>query len=120
MMGERVAVLRRAEAGRDAMGEPVYTWSAETVDGCLVRPLAGSDMEDPVRPDGITAEYSIAFPKAYTASMAPLAHARVALVGRGMDPSDADAALIVSGYPDVTHPCPTAWDVVAKVGRAHG
>lgn len=102
------------------MGEPVWEWGHETVDGCLVRPLAGSDLEDAMRPDGVRVEYSVALPKAYTSSMAPLAHARVALVDRGMDPSDAEAALRVSGSPDVTRPCPTKWDVIAEVGRVYG
>lgn len=106
--------------GRDEMGEPVWEWDAETVDNCLVRPLSGSDIDEPERPDGVAAEYSVALPKAYTATMAPLRHARVALVDRGMDPMDAEAALRVSGSPDVTRPCPTPWDVLAKVGRVHG
>ena len=119
-MGERVVVLRRREAGRDAMGEPVWEWDAEEVDGYLVRPLAGSDVPSADRPDGVTAEYAVALPKSYTAAMAPLRHARVALVERGMDPSDAESALLVSGSPDVTRPCPTRWDVIAEVGRTHG
>lgn len=120
MRGECVAVLRRERVGVDAMGEPVYGWSSEEVEGCLVRPLSGGDLGDAKRPDGVVAEYSVALPKAYTASMVPLRHARVALVERGMDPSDADAALRVSGSPDVTRPCPTAWDVVLEAGRVHG
>lgn len=122
-MGERVAVLRRREEGRDAMGEPVWGWDSEEVAGCLVRPLAGSDPDASgglPRPDGVTAEYAVAFPKGYTATMAPLRHARVALVERGMDAGDADSALMVSGSPDVTRPCPTRWDVIAEVGRMHG
>ena len=102
------------------MGEPTYGWGAETVGNCLVRPLPGSDLADALRPDGVRVQYSVALPKEYTATMAPLAHARVALVDRGMDPSDADAALRVSGSPDVTRPCPTAWDVVAECGRVDG
>ena len=120
MLGERVAVLRRSMAGRDDMGEPVWEWDAETVENCLVRPLSGSDIEEVGRPDGVVAEYSVALPKSYTATMAPLRHARVALVGRGMDPADAEAALRVSGSPDVTRPCPTLWDVVLECGRAYG
>ena len=120
MLGERVAVLRRRMAGRDSMGEPVWGWAAETVDNCLVRPLSGSDVDEPERPDGVAAEYSVALPKAYTATMEPLRHARVALVDRGMDPADAEAALRVSGSPDATRPCPTAWDVVMRVGRVYG
>ena len=120
MLGERVAVLRRRMAGRDDMGEPVWGWDAETVEGVLVRPLAGSDVGEAGRPDGVRVEYSVALPKSYTATMAPLRHARVALLDRGMDPGDADAALRVSGSPDVTRPCPTSWDVIAEVGRVDG
>ena len=120
MLGERVAVLRRSMAGRDDMGEPVWEWDAETVENCLVRPLAGTDIEEAARPDGVEAEYAVALPKTYTASMAPLRHARVALVDRGMDPGDAEGALRVSGSPDVTRPCPTLWDVVLECGRAYG
>ena len=122
MLGETVAVLTRTKTGEDEMGEPVYKWSAEQVDNVLVRPLSGSDLTDPLRPDGIRVSYSLAFPKAWTAGKAPgfLAHRRVALVARGMDGNDADAALRVSGSPDRTVPCPTAWDTIAEVGRTDG
>ena len=117
MLGERVAVLRRAQAGTDAMGEPVWEWSPEFVDGCLVRPLSGSDLGQQLSPDGVLAEYSVAFPKAYAGE---LRHARVALMDRGMDADDAGAAYAVIGSPDVTRPCPTKWNRIASIGRAHG
>lgn len=122
MLGETVAVLTRTKASTDEMGEPVYEWTAETVDNVLVRPLSGSDLVDSLRPDGIQVSYSLAFPKAWTAGKLPgfLAHRRVALVARGMDAKDADSALRVSGSPDRTVPCPTAWDTVAEVGRNDG
>lgn len=122
MLGETVAVLTRRRTGEDEMGEPVYEWGSEQVENVLVRPLSGSDLTDPLRPDGIRVSYSLAFPKAWTAGKAPgfLAHRRVALVARGMDERDADAALRVSGSPDRTVPCPTAWDTIAEVGRTDG
>lgn len=122
MLGEAVAVLTRVQGGTDEMGEPVYEWTSEVVGDVLVRPLAGSDATDQLRPDGIRVEYSLAFPKSWTAGKAPgfLAHRRVALVARGMDAEDADAALRVSGSPDRTVPCPTAWDTVCEVGRSDG
>lgn len=122
MLGEMVAVLTRTKTGEDEMGEPVYEWSAEQVENVLVRPLSGSDLADSLRPDGIRVSYSLAFPKAWTAGKAPgfLTHRRVALVARGMDERDADAALRVSGSPDRTAPCPTAWDTTAEVGRTDG
>ena len=122
MLGEVVAVLTRRKTGEDEMGEPVWEWDSERVDNVLVRPLSGSDLADSLRPDGIRVSYSLAFPKAWTAGKAPgfLAHRRVALVARGMDECDADAALRVSGSPDRTTPCPTAWDTIAEVGRTDG
>lgn len=122
MLGETVAVLTRRKTGTDEMGEPVYEWSAEQVENVLVRPLSGSDLADPLRPDGIRVSYSLAFPKSWTAGKAPgfLAHRRIALVARGMDGNDADAAFRVSGSPDRTAPCPTAWDTIAEVGRTDG
>ena len=118
MMGETVVVLARSKAGEDPMGEPVYEWSPTTVGGCLVRPLSGSDVGDALRPDGVRVSYTVAFPKAYAGPS--LEHARVALVDRGMDPTDAEAAYRVSGAPDVTRPCPTRWNMCAHVGRVDG
>ena len=129
MLGETVAVLTRRKTGEDEMGEPLYEWDSERVENVLVRPLSGfvrplsgSDLADSLRPDGIRVSYSLAFPKAWTAGKAPgfLTHRRVALVARGMDERDADAALRVSGSPDRTVPCPTAWDTTAEVGRVDG
>lgn len=122
MLGETVAVLTRRKTGEDEMGEPVYEWDSERVENVLVRPFSGSDLADPLRPDGIRVSYSLAFPKAWTAGKSPgfLTHRRVALVARGMDERDADAALRVSGSPDRTTPCPTAWDTIAEVGRVDG
>lgn len=123
MKGERVAVLRRTLTGRDEMGEPEYGWTSETVENCLVKTLTSSDLgtdDEAPRPDGVKLRYRIAFPKAYTAMAEPLRGCRVALVARGMDANDADAALIVSGEPDITRPCPTAWNMLVEVGRAHG
>lgn len=120
MMGESVCVLRRRIDGRDDMGEPVYAWEPETVDDVLVRPLSAQDCEDPKRPDAVRASYTLAFPKAYTAHAAPLAHARVALVSRGMDPADAQAAYRVIGSPDIVRPCPTKWNMNVKVASANG
>lgn len=117
MTGERVAVLTRIEAGRDAMGEPVYAWVPTVVGNVLVRPLAASDASGGERPEGVAAAYRLAFPKG---AGVDLRHARVALVERGMDPDDADAAYRVIGAPDITSPCPTAWDMLAEVGRRDG
>lgn len=122
MLGETVAVLTRRKTGEDEMGEPSYTWTAETVQNVLVMPVAGTDLGELTRPDGVRVEYSLAFPKEWTTGKQPgfLAHRRVALTARGMDKEDPDSALHVSGSPDRTIPCPTAWDTIAEVGRIDG
>lgn len=120
MLGERIAVLRRTEAGTDAMGDAVYTWSAETVDGALVRPMAPSEDVDSKRPEGWRASWSIALPKSYTRSCGPLEHTRIALIGRGMDPADHESALRTVGSPARTVPCPTRWDTVVEAVEIHG
>ncbi len=120
MIGETVAVLRRVDGLPDEMGEPTATWESEEVENVLVRPLSGSDVQDAAHPDGVRAEYRLAFPKSYTATCGPMRNARVAFLDRGMDAGDAASALIVSGCPDVTRPCPTDWDMVVEVGRVYG
>ena len=117
-LGERVVVLSRRRAGEDGSGEPVWEWVPHPVDGCLVRPLAGADADDPLSPDGVDAAYSVAFPKSYGGPA--LAGCRVALVERGMSATDVDAALPVVGSPDVTRPCPTPWDTLATLGARRG
>lgn len=116
MIGERVRVLAPVAGPVDSMGEPAVSWETHDVDGCLVRPLQGSDPTETVRPDGAAALYSIAFPKTYGGP--PLEGARVLLAGRGQ--TDERMALAVIGAPDATSPCPTAWNMVAEVGRLDG
>ena len=122
MMGEAVAVLRRSGTGTDGMGEPTYEWSAETVEGCLVKPSGGSDAAEAGRPDAVSVSVSVALPKSYTAGKPPtyFEHARVALTSRGMGASDPEGALRVRGCPMRTVPCPTPWDTVLSCGRADG
>ncbi len=117
MLGETVAVLSRRKIGEDELGEPVYEWESQRVDGVLVRPVSRDDPDEPERPDGIRVQYSLAFPKSYQGPS--LEHARIALVDRGME-EDPEDALLVSGKPDVLRLCPTKWNMIAKVGRVYG
>lgn len=127
MLGEDVAVLTRRGAGEDEMGEPVWEWDSEVVHGVLVRSVEGSeltasDTAHSLRPDGLMVQYVLAFPRSWTESKpwGHLEHARVALVSRGMDASDAGSALRVAGRPDRTPESPLAWDTIAEVGRMDG
>lgn len=133
-MGETIAVLTRSEVGTDSMGEPVYAWSSELVDGALVRSLDGassvtygsglftSGVQLPAKPDGTTVQYRISFPREWTQKHVRgyLANARVALVERGMDADDWRNALRVVGAPDRTPESPLIWDMDVEVGRVDG
>lgn len=114
MLGETVKVWRKEQASTDCMGEPVYTWTAEDVDDCIVRPLAGDNLTDATRPDGVVVSYSVAFPKTYKR--------RNSLRGCKVTFRDLTEkqALHVAGAPDITKPCPTAWDTIVEVGRVDG
>lgn len=117
MLGERVAVLRPSYGPPDEMGQPTVTWETEGVAGVLVRPLQGSELADGMRPDGVRARYALSFPRGYAK---PLDRCRVALVARGMDPTDAGAAYRVTGPTDRTPQSPLRWDRTVEVGRADG
>lgn len=119
MHGETVTVYFRSGSGEDEYGDPVETVTSQTVDNVLVMPVAGDDLNDPVRPDGVRVSYRLAFPKDYTRTLAPgaLRGSSVALTGRGMVQRD---AMRVSGEPDRFKPCPTDWDMLVYVGRTDG
>lgn len=117
MLGETIAVLRPSYGEPDEMGQPAVTWSVETVEGALVRPLSGSELNDALRPDGVRVRYAVSLPKGYHGT---LGRCRVALVARGMDPADAETAYRVTGPTDETPQSPLAWDRTVEVGRADG
>lgn len=119
MLGETVTVLFASEGAVDEMGEPTQTWTPVEVPNVLVRPLTGEDETDEVRPDGVRAEYTLAFPKTASEITPRLRGARVALTDRGQE-VDADTAYRVSGAPDITRPCPTLWNATVQIGYLHG
>lgn len=114
MTGETVEVVRRVASGFDDMGDETWREESERVPGCLVRPLPPAAVDDPKRPRAARATYDVAFPKAYTATARPLRGCRVRFPERGGELLD------VVGSPDVTRPCPTAWDLVARCEATHG
>lgn len=62
--GEPVAVLRPV-AGRDELGEPTYGEpEREEVADVIVAPGSTSDLDES-RPEGVTASYTLCFPKTY-------------------------------------------------------
>lgn len=120
MIGRRVRVWRRSQSGEDDMGEPVWSWSHEDVDGVAVRPATAADLANGgIRPDGTQVAFYLAFPAAYSAS---LRRCRVSLTSApwSMDGDDPDSALVVVGDPQPTAPCPTPWNRIVEVARADG
>lgn len=125
MIGEEIAVLRRARAGTDDMGEAAYEWSSEAVPNCLVKPgtaTADGEQSDALRPDAAEVTATVALPSDYTDGkpFGYFANARVALTARGMDADDHEKALRVVGDPLRTDPCPTSWDTLLTLTRAEG
>lgn len=122
MRGETITVLTREQTGTTELGEPLYEWTAQTVDNCLVKPASGADIDIAERPDGVEVRYTIAFPKTYAGPS--LYRARVVLSDRAGAVVDANAAaetaLRVTGDPDITRPCPTAWNMLVEVGVTRG
>lgn len=116
MIGETVAVIRKAQTGKDALGNPTYSWErSEEVGGCLVHTASSSDLTGDKRPYGTEVLYSIAFPKSYAGGS--LRGCRVSLVDRGMADDD---ALYVIGDPDYEAMAPTSWNMLVDVGRQDG
>ena len=66
--GEDVTV-RRPSTGYDEHMEEVVTWDEETVANVVVTPGATSDVVDAARPSGGRVDYTLGFPKTFTASL---------------------------------------------------
>lgn len=122
MRGETVVVFLNKPFQKDEMGELEPNWEAYEVQNVLVRPTTAStnrDIADQLRPEGVLAQYTLAFPKTASNITVQLRGARVSLIERGMN-EDPDEALWVIGDADITTPCPTAWNALVNVGRAYG
>lgn len=119
LKGETVRLYAKGADGEDEHGDPVETWTPTDVGNVLVHQVQAGELDDPVRPDGIRAEYKLAFPKEFTATLTAgaLRGQKVVLVSRGCGEGD---ALFISGAPDREIPCPTEWDMTVYAGRTDG
>jgi hypothetical protein len=123
MLGESVTLFLPSGGTTDAYGNVSKAWQPVSVENCLVKPKTGEDLDDGQRPDGVTVEVTVALPKDFTAGYASFDQwrgARVALTSRGMDATDPEGALRVTGSPMRTVPCPTRWDTLLECGRVDG
>ncbi len=116
---EHATFLLRREGERDARGRPSASWEPVEVCGVTVRWLKPDEAPQD-RPDGVEAKACVALPKGAPVTAANLAHARLALTDRGMDPTDPDAALRVTHVLGPSAASPTAWDTLVYVGRFDG
>lgn len=110
--GVTVAVRRPTTSGTDRFGNPVITWTTETVDDVLVSPGATADLEAS-RPEGVTVAYSLHFPKTFTSS---LEGCEVTL------PAPWSGTYRVIGAPGqyMDKNTPTRWHMPVEVEVAHG
>lgn len=115
-----VGVLRRVQNGTDAMGEPVWEWEGELVDGVLLRPLEPGSISEAsnreARPDGSVERYELSFPKTYTK---PLAHCKLWFPHEGQT-GEPDDAYDVEGYPRQTPSSPLTVNRRVFARRVHG
>lgn len=110
--GVTVTVNTPSSNSTDRFGNPVVTWSQTTVDDVLVSPGATSDLEAS-RPDGVTVDYSLHFPKTFTGE---LEGATVTL------PAPWTGTYRVIGKPGryIDADTPTRWNMPVEVVAAHG
>lgn len=110
MVGETVTVRTRKQTGVDRYNNAVWADVDETVGNVLVSPGATTDALESTRPDGVTIDYTLYFPKSYTGT---LDHGQVCVRGEW---------LYVVGAPrpyDLVN-CPTSWCMVVEVTRTNG
>lgn len=107
--GETVTV-RTPSTGYDDHMEEVVTWGEETVGNVVVTPGTTSDVRDGTRPDGTRVEFTLGFPKIFTAS---LRGCRVLV--RGIE-----CAVIGDPQPYAPDNTPGAHDRTVEVARVDG
>ena len=107
--GETVTV-RTPTIGYDEHMEVVESWSARPVENVIVTPGATSDVLDSTRPDGTRVDFTLGFPKTFTASLRGCR-----CVVRGIE-----CAVIGDPQPYTAENVPGAWNYTAEVERVDG
>ena len=110
--GVSVTVKRPSSNADDRFGNPVVTYTDETVVNVLVSPGATTDLEA-ARPDGVTVDMTLHFPKSYTQS---LEGCKVVLP----DPWSGTYDVIGAPSPYIDANTPTPWHMPVEVRVAHG
>lgn len=110
MKGEIVTVWLKEQSGKDILGNPLYEKVPTEVDNVLVAPGEVDDIIDSTRPDGSEVHYTLCFPKDFEGD---LENAEVEVRGERLE------VVGKPGYYDADL-CPTAWNMIVKVGTTHG
>lgn len=110
MVGETITIMYREATGVDDLNNPIYEPVEQEVDNVLVAPGASVDVPESTRPDGVTIEYTLYFPKTFSGS---LEHSQVNIRGEWL-------YIVGSPRPFDLVNCPTKWNMVAEVTRQDG
>ena len=107
--GESVTV-RTPNVDYDEHMEEVVTWDEAAVANVVVTPGATSDVLEGTRPNGTRVDFTLGFPKSFTA---PLRGCRVLV--RGIE-----CAVVGDPQPHTPENVPGAWNYTAEVERVDG
>ena len=110
--GVPVTVTRKVKASVDRLNNATFTTSTETVDDVLVSPGSTDDLEAS-RPEGVTVDYTLHFPRTYHA---PLDGCEITLPA----PWSGTYRVIGDPRPYIDANTPTRWDRPVEVEAAHG
>lgn len=116
--GVAVQVIRKVANGTDRFNNVQYTDAeTETVENVLVQPgeYGSTELLEASRPEGVTVDYTLHFPKTYTKS---LEGCRVILP----EPWAVEGGFLVIGNPQpfIDVNTPTKWNRPVGVTRTHG
>ena len=111
MIGETVTIHRWRQTGVDAGNNPVWEPVDEPVENVLVQSPSGSNAGDTTRPDGITVDLTLQFPRVYTGGRL-----------RGCDITVRGLKYRVVGDPIPLDGgmTPTQWNMTVNVTRSEG
>lgn len=113
MKGETVTVSVRTQNGVDAGNNPIWEWADEDVENVLVGPPNGSNGPDSNRPDGVSVDLNLYFPRSWQFR---------SLRGAKVFVRDDPTPFFVVGDPMPVDGGmqPTAWNLVVPVSHTEG
>jgi len=110
LIGETVTVRIPGTGEADPFGGTTTTWTEATVSDVLVQPGTSADLSDSNRPDGMTVDMTLHFPKTFAQEM------------RGAEVVARGHVYTVVGDPQpyTVADCPTRWNYPVGVTRSDG